>query len=268
MASWLSDLLRDGALNEALVHFNRSADMAGEVTLVERADLLFGALDRLGSLLRPAQGGIDDGGGAAIAALLTDALSADEQRSLLNSPEVRRLAALDPRDRAPGGITVGKLASLLSTVRSDIAHGGKTSRGPGLGRRQREEAVCRHVVPVQERVVHLALQRPDHKLVAYGTLVPGGPNHDRVKRLRGTWQPCFVRGRRWTAADGDPAFRWDPAGPEIAAMLLVSDDLPAAWPGLDRFEGSPYRRHLVPVRGEDAHHVAYLYESADQAISK
>jgi gamma-glutamylcyclotransferase (GGCT)/AIG2-like uncharacterized protein YtfP len=119
--------------------------------------------------------------------------------------------------------------------------------------------------------IHAALERPDQKLVAYGTLVPGGVNHNRVAALGGSWLRCFVRGRRWTASDGDPAFRWSPADPEITAMLLVSDQLPSAWPALDRFEGSPYRRRLVPVRvpaaGEDVHHVAYVYESVEQPVS-
>jgi gamma-glutamylcyclotransferase (GGCT)/AIG2-like uncharacterized protein YtfP len=115
-----------------------------------------------------------------------------------------------------------------------------------------------------ERLIHLALDRPDHKLAAYGTLVPGERNHDRVAALGGSWQRCYVRGRRWTAADGDPAFRWSPDEPEVEAMLLVSDRLPSAWADLDRFEGSPYRRHLVPVRAEETHHVAYLYESVGE----
>ncbi len=84
-----------------------------------------------------------------------------------------------------------------------------------------------------------------------------------MSALRGAWAACFVRGRRWTAQDGDPGFLWNPADPEVDAMLLVSEDLPAAWPELDRFEGIPYRRHLVPVRAPDAWHVAYLYDRVE-----
>jgi gamma-glutamylcyclotransferase (GGCT)/AIG2-like uncharacterized protein YtfP len=235
MAPWLSDLVRDGALNEIVAELNRSADRGGGGRIVDRAESLLRVLHELANLFR----------GAGLMALLTKALSPEEQRTLLKSAGVGRLAG--------EGATVEKLASLLSTL-------------------QRDEAVRRRVLSVQERVVHLVLGRPDHKLAAYGTLVPGERNHRRVAHLGGTWRRCLVRGRRWTAEDGDPRFRWHPGEPELDAMLLVSDQLPAAWRELDRFEGSPYRRCLVPVRvpagGEDEHQVAYLYESADQTISK
>ena len=210
MASRLSDLVRDGALNEVLACLNRAADGAGEATIAGRADLLFRALDRLSSL--------------------TDALSQEVRRTLLNSAEFSKLGRFR-QSAKPEDVTAEQLARWHT-------------------------------------LVHVILERPDQKLAAYGTLVPGGRNHRRVAHLGGTWQRCFVRGGRWTAADGDPRFRWSPDDPEVDAMLLVSEDLPSAWPELDRFERSEYRRHLVPVRGEDAHHVAYLYESADQAISK
>jgi gamma-glutamylcyclotransferase (GGCT)/AIG2-like uncharacterized protein YtfP len=202
MASWLSDLVRDEALDEILMELNRSADGAGEANLDERADSLVRAFGRLEALLGPRQGGAE-------------------------RLVARNLHAPSRHGRATAE-TVAEFLSLL----------------------------------------HVALERPDHKLAAYGTLVQGGRNHDRVAALRGAWQRCFVRGSRWTAADGDPVFRWNPGEPEVAAMLLVSEDLPSTWPELDRFEGGPYRRHLVPVRAEDGHHVASLYESVAQAISK
>jgi gamma-glutamylcyclotransferase (GGCT)/AIG2-like uncharacterized protein YtfP len=196
----LSDLLRDGALDELLAGVNRSVEAVGEARPRGRTDSLRRVLGRLEILLGPAPAG----------------------------------AGRSARDRHGHAPVEEEAAVLLARV-------------------------------------HAALGRPDRKLAAYGTLVPGGVNHGRVAALRGTWQRCFVRGRRWTAADGDPAFRWNPAGPECAAMLLVSDLLPSAWPDLDRFEGSPYRRRLVPVRvpldGEDAHHVAYVYESIEHPVS-
>jgi gamma-glutamylcyclotransferase (GGCT)/AIG2-like uncharacterized protein YtfP len=180
--SRLSDLVRDGGLDDLLADLNRSADASGGASRAGQTESLRRLLDRLGS--RPRTGSV-----------------------------------------------------------------------AGL-----------------ERAVLDALGRPDRKLAAYGTLVPGERNHHHVAGLGGTWRRCFVRGRRWTAADGDPRFRGDPRAPEVEAMLLVSSRLPSAWRRLDRFEGRPYRRHLVPVRVKDAHHVAYLYEAAarrkSQAISK
>ena len=128
---------------------------------------------------------------------------------------------------------------------------------------QELQAPRQRAAPALELAVHRLLGQPEHKLAAYGTLVPGDRNHGRVAHLRGAWQRCFVRGSRWTGADGDPRFRWNPDDPEVDAMLLVSRDLPSAWAELDRFEGRAYRRRLVPLRAEDGHHVAYLYESAE-----
>jgi hypothetical protein len=51
----------------------------------------------------------------------------------------------------------------------------------------------------------------------------------------------------WGMTYGYPALRWDPNGPVVEVHLLTSDDLPSAWPGLDRFEGGEYRRIVVPV---------------------
>jgi gamma-glutamylcyclotransferase (GGCT)/AIG2-like uncharacterized protein YtfP len=89
-----------------------------------------------------------------------------------------------------------------------------------------------------------ALGRPAHRLVAYGTLRPGEPNHGLLAGL-GSWQPARVRGRlgRW---EGYPVLVPAPAGgPTLDVMLLTSARLPAAMPGLDRFEGPAYRRSWV-----------------------
>jgi len=235
----LSDLVRDGALDEILADLNRSADAlgapgatraggaaelvgatgaGGDAALAGRIDSLSRAIDRLGNLFHFSRSEAGAGKSAAAGALPGDVLL----------PEARGI---------PG-------------------------RGPERGKRPRADRVSRRLAHVLERVVHLVLGRPDRKLAAYGTLVPGERNHHHVAGLGGTWQRCFVRGRRWTADDGDPRFLWDPREPEVEAMLLVSDQLPDAWPRLDSFEGEPYRRHLVPARAEDAHHVVYLYEAA------
>jgi gamma-glutamylcyclotransferase (GGCT)/AIG2-like uncharacterized protein YtfP len=89
-----------------------------------------------------------------------------------------------------------------------------------------------------------ALGRPAHRLVAYGTLRPGESN-DRLLAGLGSWQPARVRGRlgRW---EGYPVLVPAPAGgPALDVMLLTSTRLPAAMPGLDRFEGPAYRRSWV-----------------------
>lgn len=116
-----------------------------------------------------------------------------------------------------------------------------------------------------ERVLE-AVFGPSRRLAAYGSLMPGELNHERVTALGGTWHDGHVRGdwspTGWGATLGFPAIRWRPDGERVPVMLLVSDDLPAAWGRLDRFEGDEYCRILVPVY-DDAGllAVANLYEA-------
>ena len=55
----------------------------------------------------------------------------------------------------------------------------------------------------------------DHRLVTYGSLAPGRPNHHHVAALRGRWFAGAVRGRLleagWGASLGHPAMVLDPA---------------------------------------------------------
>jgi gamma-glutamylcyclotransferase (GGCT)/AIG2-like uncharacterized protein YtfP len=108
---------------------------------------------------------------------------------------------------------------------------------------------------------------PSRKLVVYGTLAPEQPNHNVVEAISGTWSPCVVRGsvRRQF---GFPVLSWNPSGPEIQAQLLVSADLPQSWSRLDAFEGSAYRRHLIPAILEGELIVANVYVGRLMTIAK
>lgn len=85
------------------------------------------------------------------------------------------------------------------------------------------------------------------RLVAYGTLVPGGSNHHVVEHLGGTWEPATVRGELEWLTPEVPRLRWDDDGPEVPAQLLTAPALRHAWPLLDEFEGDAYRRSVVPA---------------------
>ncbi|WP_420127375.1 gamma-glutamylcyclotransferase family protein [Longimicrobium sp.] len=110
-------------------------------------------------------------------------------------------------------------------------------------------------------------------LAVYGTLAPGEPNHHVVAPLGGEWTDGVVEGDLfpvgWGATLGYPAFRPVTGGAAVAAKVLTSAALPAAWPELDRFEGAEYRRILVPVFAAGPaderrlHTVANLYAAAD-----
>ena len=157
-----------------------------------------------------------------------------------------------------------KLAgNLLYIVRSNIAHGEKTPYGPDLAKKLRDESVCQILVPCQELLCDLLLDRPSCKLVVYGTLAPGQPNHSVLASTRGDWIACVVRGKIGEK-DGLRTFIWDPAAAEVRAQLFVSEDLSKLWRTIDNFEGCAYRRHLIPVFSEDrsgTSQVANIYVS-------
>lgn len=101
------------------------------------------------------------------------------------------------------------------------------------------------------------------RLAVYGTLAPGEANHAVVADLPGRWSRGIVHGERsevgWGMTHGFPALRWRPDGPAVPVHLLVSEGLPAAWERLDTFEGSAYRRILVPVTTDEGRILANIY---------
>jgi len=110
--------------------------------------------------------------------------------------------------------------------------------------------------------------RASHRLAVYGSLAPGEVNHHAIAELPGTWEDGIVTGTLQpldaTHGSGFPALRWRAGGPPVAARLFVSDALPAHWRRLDAFEGTAYRRILVPVHAESGAllAVANLYADA------
>ncbi len=106
----------------------------------------------------------------------------------------------------------------------------------------------------------------DDRLVVYGTLAPGRPNHQVVADIAGRWFTGWVEGDLhelgWGAADGYPAMVWRPGGKRIDVHGLESSELPRHWARLDEFEGVGYRRVLVPVFRHNAPPaVGHVYEA-------
>ena len=62
------------------------------------------------------------------------------------------------------------------------------------------------------------------RLVAYGTLAPGRPNHHKLDGLNGRWLGGSVRGvlvqQGWGAALGYPALILDPDGPAMEVQIF------------------------------------------------
>jgi gamma-glutamylcyclotransferase (GGCT)/AIG2-like uncharacterized protein YtfP len=109
-----------------------------------------------------------------------------------------------------------------------------------------------------DAVIVAALDDPDRRLVAYGTLRPGEANEHVLADVRGTWTAATVTGNlgSW---HGYPILQPDDDGEIVAVMVLQSDDLPRLWPRLDRFEGPAYRREWIVYAHDDGIAVGSVY---------
>lgn len=139
---------------------------------------------------------------------------------------------------------LNQMAQIVYIVRSNIAHGEKTPFGPDLDKRQRDESVCKVIIPLQLFLIDLLLDQPSNKLVVYGTLAPGQPNAEILTDIIGTWKNCIVRGKI-TESYGLKMLHWNPIGENIETKIFQSNNLPNNWLSLNQFEGSQYVRRLV-----------------------
>jgi len=153
---------------------------------------------------------------------------------------------------------IKRVAELLYVIRSNIAHGEKTPYGPDLNKRERDEQVCTCIVPLQELLIDMLLGQPSKKLISYGTLSPGQPNHSLLSDLSGEWKECTIRGTI-TQRDGLSRFSWSPNDSEQTANIFTSEDLPDNWGRIDRFEGTGYRRQLIPAITQAGIAIGYAY---------
>jgi gamma-glutamylcyclotransferase (GGCT)/AIG2-like uncharacterized protein YtfP/uncharacterized protein YukE len=151
---------------------------------------------------------------------------------------------------------LGRLSRSLLDVRNNLSHGEKTRGGPDGERAERNRAVSTTVLPVLEDILDFILDRPSQKLVAYGTLRPGQPNH-HVLDVDGTWLPVTLPGVIDEEAEL-PAFT-HAQYTSAEAELFESPGLPGRWQHLDKFEGSRYERLLGLYRHSGLVGVANVY---------
>lgn len=92
-------------------------------------------------------------------------------------------------------------------------------------------------------------------LFVYGTLAPGEENAHIMDGMVGEWRKASVRGMRhnkgWGVDKGHPGFIPDENGDIINGLVFVSDELPAHWERLDKFEGKDYLRVSIRARLEN-----------------
>ena len=152
-----------------------------------------------------------------------------------------------------------KTAQLLYIVRSNIVHGEKTPYGPDLKKAERDENVSDVVIPVLLKLLKLIFDKPDQKLVVYGTLAPDAPNESILEEIKGFWRECKITGEI-VSHKGLKYFKGNPNAGEIDAKIFISKSLPDELSSIDRFESGNYHRILIPVKVGDYWVIANIYE--------
>jgi gamma-glutamylcyclotransferase (GGCT)/AIG2-like uncharacterized protein YtfP len=182
--------------------------------------------------------------------------ASDEHNKVVNAYN----AYLSPQNDEEKERVIKRVAELMYVVRSNIAHGEKTPYGPDLKKKERDEKICKVIIPLQQLLLNLLFDYPDRKLVAYGTLAPGKVNHVLLSDIQGTWEDCSLRGY-FNEINELTFFNWQTSGKEIKAQLFSSDFLPNILDRIDSFEGANYRRILVPIERNQGIAVANVYVS-------
>jgi gamma-glutamylcyclotransferase (GGCT)/AIG2-like uncharacterized protein YtfP len=149
-----------------------------------------------------------------------------------------------------------RLSRAVLVVRDNFSHGEKTRSGPDEERNKRNRAVSKVLKPVLEGILDFVLDQPSQRLIAYGTLRPGRPNHS-VLDVEGTWLPVTLNGLI-SEKDGLPVLTFT-QGAIAEAELCESSELPFRWQRLDQFEGIGYERQLGLYRHNGTVGVANVY---------
>lgn len=168
---------------------------------------------------------------------------------------------VEPENEALRTALLKKTAQLLYIVRSNIAHGEKTPRGPDRKKVQRDRDVCNRVLPVLDQFFQLLFDQPNHRLALYGTLRPGESNHQLIEDISGHWIKGETRGGL-SERNSYPIFVWSSSGEPVKVEILVSTKLPEELPRIDEFEGSDYERIWIPVQTTEGLQICNIYSDS------
>jgi len=157
---------------------------------------------------------------------------------------------------------IKKLTRLLYVVRSNIMHGEKTPLGPDSKKLIRDRKVCNAAVPVLELLFEYFFNYPSNYLCVYATLAPGENNNNVLKNMEGSWQDCKITGEIFTRK-GLQFFKWSKESPQINAKVFSSEDLRNNLDRIDKFEGKPYIRILIPTKINGQIRIANIYSYND-----
>lgn len=185
--------------------------------------------------------------------------ASDEHQQLANAYE-RYSKNID--DTALQQALLKKASQLIYVVRSNIAHGEKTPKGPDIEKFSRDLIVSNATSKVIEDMFDILFDRPSERLAVYGTLAPEEANGGLLGGIQGEWLEGRVRGRL-RLRDALREFRWETCSNDIPVRTFSSHELPTIIERIDRFEGSRHERILVPILINEVIVVGNIYQGKE-----
>ena len=111
---------------------------------------------------------------------------------------------------------------------------------------------------------------PSKILVVYGSLAPGGDNHNQMAGMEGVWENAIIKGilvkKGWGQHLGYPGLKFEPVNQikPLECLVFISTDLKNHFDRLDKFEGEDYERILIPLElGDNRKAIGNVYTLKD-----
>ncbi len=158
-------------------------------------------------------------------------------------------------------IIITSLCKLLYEVRSNMKHCGKTPYGPDQDKSKRDEEICKLIHPTLSEIINILLEKPNDKLLLYGTLKTGKLNSSILDNYRNNSKNVSI----WGFIEMENnlpyyTFSISSSQNEIKAELIYNNELNTHFDKLDEFEGTTYRRIKVPFKNENEVEIGQVYE--------
>lgn len=158
-------------------------------------------------------------------------------------------------------IIITSLCKLIYEVRSNMKHCGKTPYGPDIDKSKRDEEICKLIHPTLSEIINILLEKPNDKLLLYGTLKTGKSNSSILDNYRNTSKNVSI----WGFIEMENnlpyyTFSISSSQNEIKAELIYNNELNTHFDKLDEFEGTTYRRIKVPYKNENEVEIGQVYE--------
>ena len=167
----------------------------------------------------------------------------------------------DYKDQLKNSWIITSLCKLLYEVRCNLKHCGKTPYGPDLEKSRRDEEVCKLIHPTLSAIINHLLEKPNDKLLLYGTLKFGEANATILDSYRINSKLVSVWGFM-EIENKLPYYTFSISSDQnqVEAELIYNSEIHNLFDKLDEFEGLTYRRIKVPYKKNNEIGIGHIYE--------